>query len=89
MAASDESEHVTHYVVWLCVAIFAYIPRHPRHSFCLCIFVCPKTVPYFSLGLVWRRVVSGLRPGGLGGYMWYDLLVCGCNFLLFPDLKFH
>ena len=53
---------------------------------CPCV---PVDCPLFQSGLVWVSVVSGLRVGGLDWHMGWELLVCGCNFLLFPDSKFH
>ena len=49
----------------------------------------PVDCPLCQSGLVCVRVVSGLRVGGLDWHMGWELLVCGCNFLLFPDSKFH
>ena len=74
MAASDESEHVTHYVVWLCVAIFAYIPRHPRHSFFACVSLCARRLSPIS---VWAWFGEGLFLGS-GRVGWVG--ICGTIF---------
>ena len=56
MAASDESEHVAHYVVWLCVAIFVYISRHPRHS--LSQFIISYFAPSEALFIIQLLCIS-------------------------------
>ena len=62
MAASDESEHVAHYVVWLCVAIFVYISRHPRHSslFSTTLHFAPSQAFFVILHYLVFRAIRGI-----------------------------
>ena len=54
----------------------------------MCHFV-PVDCPLFQSRLVCVWVVFGLRVGGLVWHMGWELLVCGCNLLLFSDSKLH
>ena len=70
MAASNESEHVVHYFVWLCVAIFIYVSRHPRLSlsyFIILYFAPSEALFSISNHFVFRAIL---------GILYYSVVLC-------------